>query len=208
MSGGASSMESVQALIIQRDDMEEKVKSNLELLNGYGVGMDAPLVDREGYPRQDLDLPAIRAARNTVHCLRNDIRHITLEIEKGLLVVHQRAREAKEELARAGASAEEQTQLVKKAELLPFADIQIISDGSPAKRAGLAENDLLLKFGSITATNFSGMQSIAKLVSESEDRPLQVALLRHGSRKDVILKPQRWRGQGLLGCKIAPLPKK
>lgn len=32
--------------------------------------MDEPLVDREGYPRNDIDVAAVRLARNRIICMK------------------------------------------------------------------------------------------------------------------------------------------
>lgn len=196
-------LESVQALVKQRDEMEETIKVNLELLNGHGVGMDAPLVDAEGYPLSGVDLPAIRAARHSVYCLRNDLKELVLRIDHDLGIVHEGARKDKERAANGDASAGPAYAQADKLE--PFARIGRVSSTSPANKAGLLEGDLVLKFGSINQMNFSGIPAIAALVNNSEDRPIQVAVLRSSQRKDMILKPQRWKGQGLLGCFITPL---
>ena len=33
-----------------------------------GVGLKGPLVDRDGYPRSDIDVYAVRVARNKIIC--------------------------------------------------------------------------------------------------------------------------------------------
>ena len=198
-------LESVQALIKRRDEMEDAIKVTLELLSGYGVGLDKPLVDEEGYPLSGLDLPSIRAARHSVYCLRNDIKDIIQEIDQGLEVVHGKARKAAKESQTSGCDTG--PSVAKRYELEPFARIGNVAASSPADRAGLLEGDLVLKFGSVNKLNFTGIAAVGALVSSSEDRPIQVAVFRDNVRKDVILKPQRWKGQGLLGCFITGIAK-
>ncbi|XP_016148690.1 tyrosine 3-monooxygenase/tryptophan 5-monooxygenase activation protein, epsilon polypeptide 2 [Sinocyclocheilus grahami] len=49
--------EDVRLLINRKDDIEEQIKAYYDMLQTQaGVGMDAPLVDVEGFPRADVDL--------------------------------------------------------------------------------------------------------------------------------------------------------
>ena len=46
----------------------------------------------------------------------------------------------------------------------PFAKIDLVSDGSPAKDAGLEVGDLVIEFGTQNATNFKSLAEIGQLV--------------------------------------------
>ena len=50
--------------------------------------MDQPLVDAEEFPRNDIDIFAVRNARHQINCLQNDLKDLMKEIEKGLEAVH------------------------------------------------------------------------------------------------------------------------
>merc|ERR1719225_1271394 len=50
--------------------------------------MHEPLIDNEGYPRNDIDVHKVREGRNKLICLGNDLKAITLKIEAGLHNLH------------------------------------------------------------------------------------------------------------------------
>lgn len=53
-----------------------------------GPGITGGLVDAEGFPRSDIDIPAVLAQRRKLAELRNDHKDITNKIEKNLEVLH------------------------------------------------------------------------------------------------------------------------
>lgn len=115
--------------------------------------MDGPLVDAEGFPRSDIDLYAVRTARNRVICkqllfllsffflihahhgsrpactilgLRNDHKIVMEAVEKKIHDIHAEAREA-------GKVTNEQTARQSGAPVpKAFAKINSVTDGSPA----------------------------------------------------------------------------
>merc|ERR1719189_1121095 len=50
--------------------------------------MHEPLVDDEGYPRNDIDVHKVREGRNKLICLGNDLKAITHKIDIGLQSLH------------------------------------------------------------------------------------------------------------------------
>lgn len=72
---------------------------------------------------------------------------------------------------------------------------------------GLQANDLLLEFGSVTSRNFKNMSDVGVVVRHSSGRSINVLVQRAGRNAPVplMLTPQPWSGDGLIGCKIAPL---
>jgi 26S proteasome non-ATPase regulatory subunit 9 len=79
------------SLDVQRKAMEHEADAIfLELTSppSEGVepmGMDTPLVDREGYPRADIDVYRARTQRNRFRVLKTDHKEIEGKIE-GLLL--------------------------------------------------------------------------------------------------------------------------
>ena len=70
---------------------DEKIKIEKEISewksvldSEQNVGMDGPLVDNEGYPRNDLDIPKIRMARHKIICLSNDHKDVMNKIALAL----------------------------------------------------------------------------------------------------------------------------
>jgi 26S proteasome non-ATPase regulatory subunit 9 len=41
------------------------------VLQQRGVGMSEPLVDKDGYPRNDIDVYSVRKARHDINCMYN-----------------------------------------------------------------------------------------------------------------------------------------
>ncbi|KAK3514458.1 hypothetical protein QTP70_018702, partial [Hemibagrus guttatus] len=198
-------MEDVQRLIKKKDEIEEQIKAYYEVLEDQGdVGMNAPLVDVEGYPRADVDLFQIRTARHSISCLQNDHKAIMVEIEEALHKLHAGER-AKQEQDQAEAQVERMEQ-----DLLlppPFARVDTVTQGSPAYQAGLCVGDEVVEFGSVNPSNFQNLQNIASVVQHSEGKSVSVAVIRNEQKVRLSLTPQRWAGRGLLGCNIVPLPR-
>ena len=53
------------------------------------VGMNGPLIDSEGYPRNDIDIVKVRTARQKIICLMNDHKEIMKKISDALESIHQ-----------------------------------------------------------------------------------------------------------------------
>ena len=79
---------------------------------------------------------------------------------------------------------------------------QVFED-SPAQSAGLHIGDKVLQFGSVTKDNNS-KDAMRGVVSNSVGRGVRVVVYRVGDGLVTLqLIPQRWSGQGLLGCHLA-----
>jgi 26S proteasome non-ATPase regulatory subunit 9 len=81
-----------------------------------------------------------------------------------------------------------------------FAVIAQVVSGSPASEAGLLVNDKLIQFGSLNKSNCpSSLKPIGELVLNSENRTIQLVILRSSQVKYVSVTPKKWNGRGLLG---------
>ena len=206
--------EQVMTLMAQRKDLEEELSAHLSTLQAEGdVGMDEPLVDREGYPRADVDVHKVRIARNRVICLRNDLKSIMDKIESGIHNLHEQSRDGIGGLrpsdaaaASTSTSSDSNPGVVRDrvAGGRPFAKVDIVSNGSPAERAGLKPGDLIVRFGSVDAENFPGaLTKLAEVASHNRDRPLDIEVIRGGNEERKLrLIPTSWPGRGLLGCNL------
>lgn len=193
----------VQELVRRKDELEAQIKACYELLESQkGVGMNEPLVDAEGFPRDDIDLYQVRTARHNIICLQNDHKALMKQVEEALHQLHAREKEkhARDE-AEALAEAMSQSQSLPQ----PFAKVNTVTPGSPASVSGLQVDDEIVEFGSVNVNNFQNLQNIATVVQHSEGRPLSVTVIRGGRKVHVGLIPKRWAGKGLLGCNIIPL---
>jgi membrane-associated protease RseP (regulator of RpoE activity) len=70
---------------------------------------------------------------------------------------------------------------------------------SPAAKAGIRENDILLKFGEVKLTD---VESLMKTVAENKDREAKLTLLREGKQTVVTVKP----AQRPIGIAIPAVP--
>ncbi|XP_060894910.1 26S proteasome non-ATPase regulatory subunit 9 isoform X2 [Labrus mixtus] len=195
------SMKDVTNLVKKKDDIEEQIKAYYDVLED-GVGVEGPLVDEEGFPRADVNLYQIRAARHDISCLQNDHKAIMVEIEEALHKLHAREK-AKREQDEAGARGDAMELQVTLPP--PFARVDAVTQGSPACGAGLRVGDEVIEFGSVNTGNFQNLQNIASVVQHSEGKPLRVSVIRAGQKAQMSLTPQRWSGRGLLGCNIVPI---
>ncbi|KAM9118646.1 26S proteasome non-ATPase regulatory subunit 9 isoform 2-T2 [Pangshura tecta] len=109
--------------------MAEAGPDALSVREQKGVGMNEPLVDAEGYPRADVDVYQVRAARHNIICLQNDHKALMLQVEKALHQLH--ARE-KEKQAKDEAEAQAEAMIQNQSLPQPFARVNAVTPGSPA----------------------------------------------------------------------------
>lgn len=192
--------EDVRLLIKRKEDIEEQIKAYYDMLQTAGVGMDAPLVDMEGFPRADVDLYKVRTARHNISCLQNDHKAIMVEIEEALHKLHATARVKHEKDETKMEVTEPSVSLPA-----PFALVDAVTQGSPAFLAGLRVGDEIIEFGSINTQNFRNLRDVASVVQHSEGKSLRVGVIRSGQEVHLNLTPKQWSGRGLLGCNLVPL---
>ena len=77
----------LEALMKKKDETEEMILAYREQAR-----LGEELVDREGFPRADLDLVAVRTARHQIVCLQNDHKAMMKSIEHALAAYHQAQR--------------------------------------------------------------------------------------------------------------------
>uniref|UniRef100_A0A0E0B316 PDZ domain-containing protein n=1 Tax=Oryza glumipatula TaxID=40148 RepID=A0A0E0B316_9ORYZ len=160
-----------------------------------------------GFPRSDIDIPAVLAQRRKLAELRNDHKDITNKIEKNLEVLHSTKLSRNEASipASSGTPASLHSGLSQNDPMeedavtrLPFAIIDELTDGSPAAVDGLQLWDEIVKFGNVEA----GDRLQERLVSEAlsnEDCQVSLVIIRQGSSMNLTVTPRKWHGRGLLG---------
>ncbi|KZT57291.1 hypothetical protein CALCODRAFT_555486 [Calocera cornea HHB12733] len=195
-------------LMQHKSALESELDLHFATLRANRSTMATPLLTPDGFPRDDIDLFAVRTARVRVIELRNDLDRVGDEIKRALEgvwepVLAARAAEPKERAGRdvdAGGGGEEQ---------VPFARVDGVMPQSPASQAGLQRDDLLLAFGPLsTVTHPTLARDLAALASatqQSQNRDMTVVVRRGGERKSLVLRPRTgWGGRGMLGCHIVP----
>lgn len=100
--------------------------------------------------------------------------------------------------------------------MLPFAQVQSVTGGSPAMEAALKTGDLLVNFGGITASTPKCLLSVGECVQSHIEQELAIIVLRAVPQisstsspelyeeHTMSLRPRKWQGKGLLGCQLSP----
>ena len=57
-------------------------------------GLKGALIDSEGFPRADIDIPQVRTMRGRMACLNTDLSAVMKQLEKGLEELHKAYRDA------------------------------------------------------------------------------------------------------------------
>lgn len=90
MSQDESMRKELLALEEKRSGIEKELISITEILDAMNgsPGLKAPLVDREGFPRDDVDIFEVRKLRNRHALLVTDHKNMTKIIEQKLYGLH------------------------------------------------------------------------------------------------------------------------
>ncbi|KAI4376231.1 hypothetical protein MLD38_014016 [Melastoma candidum] len=185
-----------------------------------GPGLQGNLLDSEGFPRADIDIPVVRAERLRLSELRNDHKQITKRIDENLQALHSHRLSPVPTLANASVDATETTPGIftgnaavsappptSRADDMdvdflsrrPFALVDEITEGSPAATDGLQLGDQIVMFGNVE----SGDNLLQKLSSEAQSNvgnPIRLTVMRQGVVMNLSVTPRTWHGRGLLGC--------
>ncbi|VDP82356.1 unnamed protein product [Echinostoma caproni] len=160
----------IQSLSSQKTNIEREIQSLSGILSENDqVGLKGNLLDNEGFPRNDIDLVAVRTARNRIIRLNNDHRTVMAALETALHQMHDLARKTgadrpSEEAMDLDQEVPSSAPLNPDSALSPFLLIDEVRPGSVAEQSGLEVGDLISKFGSVNADNFSGLQDIASVM--------------------------------------------
>lgn len=203
--------EAMQALIKERDRLESSIAGYIEFLNSPGnPGLTGSLNDAEGFPRGDLDLYAIRDARNKIACYRNDHTEVMKKIEQELFSLHEKTHVAVPR-TKDNSKANETGEGLGLAAGPPFGAIDQVAPNGPAFEAGLQVDDKIKRFGAVSLLKFEGVANcFAALPTQvKEDEPVQLVISRNvdGEEKEMnlTLTPKKWDGPKLLGCHLVPM---
>jgi 26S proteasome regulatory subunit N4 len=130
-----SPAERARALMARKDALEAELEAQGSILKVNNTDMRQPLVDREGFPRNDLDVWAVRHARVRIIELRNDLAALTDEIAKALEMVYPRMPPSPPEGEGGSAIDAVDGTGETPAEMMPFAKVNGVAPGSPAADA-------------------------------------------------------------------------
>jgi len=119
-----SPVDDLNALITSKSSIEDEIESQAAILRANNSTLDSPLTDRDGFPRADIDIWAVRHARVRIIRLRNDLSSLLDKI--GMALEHIHASQSAE------ATTDEEAPLTS---LLPFAKVDAVAPCSPAQLA-------------------------------------------------------------------------
>ncbi|KAI0800303.1 hypothetical protein C8Q74DRAFT_1235633 [Fomes fomentarius] len=191
------SAENVRGLMARKDAIEAEMEAQFSILKSNSVTMDSPLLDAEGFSRDNIDLWAVRHAHVRIIELRNDHTALMDRIMVALQSVYNPS---------TGSEPEESSMVTATsgASLEPFARVDGVAPGSPAVAAGLLRENLLLSYGPLNMSSFSSssLQPLAELVAAQENHEIAVEVWQVVTM--MFVPRQGWGGRGLLGCHIVP----
>ena len=82
MHPNAKMRDEVLKLLDQRKQIESQLAKHQDSLKSHHVTMSTELLDSEGFPRSDLDIPTIRASRQQIRMLLHDRELVNERIEQ------------------------------------------------------------------------------------------------------------------------------
>lgn len=188
-------------------------------LLGPNYTLGCKLVDNEGFPLP-VDVYSIRQARSESIRLVNDYKALQTKLEGEMLktfqLINQRDEFSTANQSITNSSSQNNLENAETTQtnnnnnnLKPFLSIDLVVDDTPASRAGLSNGDQIIQFGPITADIFNqeGLSGLVSFITQHQNRPVEIVYLHHESFSITYttLIPQKWSGQGLLGCKVIPL---
>ncbi|CAN8248415.1 unnamed protein product [Cochlearia groenlandica] len=210
------------SLMDKRSVMETEMNSIVEhLCNTGGPGLSGNLVDSEGFPRTDIDIPLVRSQRRRLSELRNEHSEVTNKIDVNIQILHSarptsRASSAKDSGPEESISRGEMTSVSASTQTsgfgvtsramdvdvvtsIPFAMVDEITESSPAAEDGLQLGDQVVKFGNVEGGD-SLLQRLAAEAQSNQGHVVSVEVIRQGAKVGLSVTPRIWQGRGLLGC--------
>ncbi|XP_047308142.1 26S proteasome non-ATPase regulatory subunit 9 [Impatiens glandulifera] len=196
------------SLMDKRTNLESEMNTIIDRLSQPGgPGLSGNLLDSEGFPRADFDIPSIRADRNRLSVLRNDHKDLTEKINQNIEVLHSGKKTDHISSSPTINTGSNSSMIMSsssmdvdiKAANVPFAFVDEISESCPAAEDGLQLGDQIVSFGSVDSRD-NLLQRLAAEAQTNRDHPVTVVVLRQGALVDLKIVPRQWQGRGLLGC--------
>lgn len=137
-------IDDLNALIALKSNVEASIVSQAAILRANDSTLDSPLTDRDGFPRADIDVWAVRHARVRIIRLRNDLSSLVDKIAIAL-----------ERVYASQLPGPEMDAEIPLHPLLPFAKVDAVAPNSPAQLAvsyhpALSPNDFNVVKGATT----------------------------------------------------------
>ncbi|KAJ6923662.1 26S proteasome non-ATPase regulatory subunit 9 [Populus alba x Populus x berolinensis] len=209
---GANLKAETMKLMEKRSALETEMNVIIDrLCQPGGPGLSGNLVDSEGFPRSDIDIPVVRAERHRLAELRNDHKEITEKINENIQVLHSARLATKDSVVgnavpsvtshnvvlRDSSSSMDVDMMAS----VPFAVVDEITDASPTAEDGLQLGDQLVKFGTVEyQVGENLLQKLASEAQANQGHAVPVIVMRQGAPINLSVTPRVWPGRGLLGC--------
>ena len=176
------------------------------------AGVKDPLVDKEGFPRGDIDVHAVLEKRNRLAIINTDHKRVMKEIEILLEKLHSDLPKFVDSSCRSsgnfdGSNVSTTPSSSSAPALRPFAIIDEILEGSPAQLATLEDGDLLYEFGTVKyKVGSDAIQQLPDYVRSRLNQPITLKISRPPTTDtfEVKIVPKSWVGRGVLGCHFSP----
>ncbi|KAJ1605475.1 PDZ domain-containing p27 like 26S proteasomal subunit [Cryptosporidium canis] len=180
----------MEELAKKKDEIEKEVDELMAFLNSCGpdVGISGKLIDSEGFPRSDIDIYAVRRARNRIAILNTDYSMVMKEIEEKLFDIHSKEKnhvpiEKSEKKSAYNFSKDDMG--------YPFGLIDSVLEGSPAFQCGIRMGDIILGFENLRSESEVSSQEESKnligqlssIVLSNIDKTIKVTVLRSIRKK-------------------------
>ncbi|CAB4288855.1 unnamed protein product [Prunus armeniaca] len=206
-------------LMEKRSALEAEMNAVIErLTQPGGPGISGNLLDSEGFPRHDIDIPTVRAERRRLAELRNDHKEITEILNENIQVLHSARLAPKSSSLRdsddqsasvvnvvaSASSTNVHSDSTNPMDVdvivrVPFALVDEIADASPAGEDGLQLGDQIVKFGNVEIGD-NLLQRLASEAQTNQGHGIPVILVRQGAQVNLTVTPRTWQGRGLLGA--------
>lgn len=191
------------------------------LQSNNGPGVSGSLVDQEGFPRADIDIPSIRAQRQRLAVLQTDHKTLMKEIDHYMHVALAPSNtdtttepdDINNNTSETPTTSTDTNPTTSTQPTIPprpaFAKVDEVSPDSPAADAGLQLNDEIIAFGDVSLRIYPSpretMTALPALLRNHVGRQVEVVVRRMREIVNLQLTPRQWSGNGLLGCHIVPL---
>ena len=207
-----SNRELLNRMAAQRDALELEAEAIASELNSPGpnnelpAGIKTSLIDKEGFPRGDIDLFNVKAKRQRLAVINTDHKALMSQIERVLHMAHYEMPDVDEMRSTLRATVV-QAEKVREFSVssTAFAIIDEILDTSPAKEAGLMNGDELLAFGKVTAQTSDALNAVPSVVRDAVNKRIPLIIRRGENIISVTITPKSWGGRGLLGCHLTSI---
>ena len=209
----------------ERKGLQLKLTELTRQLKELNTNLTDPLVI-DGFPRSDLDLYAVREARQAYRVTQNDLYAIDKRIEQLLPLAFAEQHSTTDNTPTRTrdapiATSDKDMDAVASVVEDPVCHkvvlkVNGIDPESPAYLDGLRRQDLIVQFdnnkvecidgvyksGSIEIGDKNNvLQYFSKCIQQ--DKAIVVKVKRQDSMIDVVIIPRQWEGQGLLGCHLS-----